>query len=566
MAKSAGKNSIGRKIILGYLLLLVAMGAVGFFGYGAAQRASQAASQVVNERLPALQTAQNLEKAILQQESGLRGLLATGNASYIDLYNQGRELGEKSLEALAASAETEAEKGWLEQAKKDLEVFHFLVEQLFSQASEGDLEVARARVGQGDVFLASAKEQVENIVKQHTADIKAAEARARGTVRAGGRLVVEITVAALIGVFIFAMLITRVIVRPIRELLKQARIIAGGDLTQSVTLTNRDEIGMLGAAFNSMAAGMREMVKNIAEKALQVAAASQELSTAMNQTGQATEQVSRTVGDLAKGAEAQAEGMGKVSAKIHEMAESVKQVSQNAVSVEEFSTRSAVIADEGKITVEQTRRQMDSIKNSAGQTAEIVKGLGVKSQQIGQIVDAITSIADQTNLLALNAAIEAARAGEQGRGFAVVADEVRKLAEQSREAAGQIAGLVGLIRAETARVVASVDVEGREVAIGAGAVQRAAEAFDAISEAVAGIVHQIAEISSATYQMDSMGNVAVGLVEEVSRVVEGTASSTQEAAAVTQQQNSVVAQMASSAEALSRLAEDLNKAISRFKY
>ena len=109
---------------------------------------------------------------------------------------------------------------------------------------------------------------------------------------------------------------------------------------------------------------------------------------------------------------------------------------------------------------------MTAIEKSVDLVASTISKLNERSQEIVQIVDAISTIAGQTNLLALNAAIEAARAGEQGRGFAVVADEVRKLAEQSQEAAKQIAALITMIKEDTKEAVSAMDTGVQEVKTG----------------------------------------------------------------------------------------------------
>ena len=77
--------------------------------------------------------------------------------------------------------------------------------------------------------------------------------------------------------------------------------------------------------------------------------------------------------------------------------------------------------------------QMQAIIQACVETASPV---------ILQVSSGARKYANQTILRSLNAIIEAARAGEMGRGFAVVAEEIRGLADQSKESADKIRGIV----------------------------------------------------------------------------------------------------------------------------
>ena len=70
--------------------------------------------------------------------------------------------------------------------------------------------------------------------------------------------------------------------------------------------------------------------------------------------------------------------------------------------------------ERGNVAVQETVRDMQSIRSAVQRMSKQVKGLGDRSLEISQIVSTIRDIANQTNLLALNAAIEAAGAGEAG--------------------------------------------------------------------------------------------------------------------------------------------------------
>ncbi len=255
----------------------------------------------------------------------------------------------------------------------------------------------------------------------------------------------------------------------------------------------------------------------------------------------------------------------ETSAVVEQMSASIQQVAATANEVAAHSFKAAEQAQTGDKAVTKAVSQMEHIEQTVNHSAQVVVKLGERSKEIGQIVDTISGIAGQTNLLALNAAIEAARAGEQGRGFAVVAEEVRKLAEQSQEAAKQIAGLIGEIQGDTDKAVVAMKEGTQEVAIGTQVVSAAGQAFQEIVGLVTQVSEQIREISAAIQQMAGGSQHIVASVKSIDELSKTAAGEAQNVSAATEEQSASMEEIASSSQSLAKMAQELQTAVAKFR-
>ena len=241
------------------------------------------------------------------------------------------------------------------------------------------------------------------------------------------------------------------------------------------------------------------------------------------------------------------------------------QVSKNAQGASDAAQRTANSAADGEKAVEEVINGMDSLRANVQAGAKKMKNLGDRSMEITQIVGTISRISEQTNMLALNAAIEAARAGEQGRGFAVVAEEVRKLAEGSQSAAGSIAGLIGQIQQETARVVDVVEGGAARTEAGARTVAQARDAFADIEVAVIDVTTRVEDIADAVERISAGTGRIQTDVGEVAAVAEQSSASAEQVSASTEETSASTQEIAASAQELAATAERLDSVVSRFK-
>lgn len=355
------------------------------------------------------------------------------------------------------------------------------------------------------------------------------------------------------------------IVKNIAILSHSTQRLAGGDLMeQNLAIHTNDEIGQLAADFSTMGGNLRNLIKTIAQTAEHVAASSEELTASAEQSAHVSTQVATSITEVAQGGEQQLQAINETSAAVEDMSSSIQCVVTNAATVSMTSEAAAAAADQGNKAVLNAVNQMNIIEKTILGSAGVVSKLGERSKEIGQIVDTISGIAGQTNLLALNAAIEAARAGEQGRGFAVVAEEVRKLAEQSQQAAKQIADMINEIQADTDEAVVTMKDGTREVEIGNEVVNAAGTAFKQIELLIGQVASQIQQITDSIGQMKNGSQKIVTAVQDIESIMKNTSGETQSISAATEEQSASMQEIASSSHALANMAAELQQEIRKF--
>ena len=350
------------------------------------------------------------------------------------------------------------------------------------------------------------------------------------------RNLIFVTIALALGIGLTTgMLIAGSIGRSTASLQATATQLAEGNITVRAHITSRDELGVIGGSFNQIADTLQSAMERVSNCSASLTMAAGELRANAEQIAAGSENVAAQAVSVATAGE--------------EMAATSNDIASNCSMAVESVSRASATATSGAAVVQQTVEGMARIAGKVQDSARTVESLGARSDQIGAIIGTIEDIADQTNLLALNAAIEAARAGEQGRGFAVVADEVRALAERTTRATREIGERIKAIQAETRNAVAAMEEGVQEVERGTEDAAHSGRALEEILAQVNEVTGQINQIATAAEEQTATTNEISNNMQRITEVVQETAGSSQmtadaagRLAGLAQELQSVVAQ------------------------
>jgi methyl-accepting chemotaxis protein len=611
----------GFGVVLGILTLLLIVDLVALF-------IARSASNNATSTVEAVRTAEKVRYQIMQNRLNLNNFLLSGDPRDEDKVNRGftelsdllkrgqSQTGNEYLRTALIQVES-TEASWADNFAKPLLAKRH-------QVDSGDATVSDLQIFYLQKDPASWLAKSSAVLDQANEDVDKARADSQKTAQnasgwAGVIVILGTLVAIGFGIF-SAFKTANSITQPLEHLITVAQEIGdSGDLDQNIDIHRNDEIGALATTFNNMVAylkemaavsmavaegdltvevvprskrdtlggafqrmahGLQEIVRNTRDAAAQVSAGSNQVAGAADesakvsvQASSAIEEVTSTMHEMSinvqnvvKNTQVQASSVAETSASIDQMVTSIQRVADTAKVLLDIANRSREEVVTGIHTMEKATDGLNRTNRAIQSSAEIINILGHRADDIGKIIEVIDDLAEQTNLLALNAAIEAARAGEHGLGFAVVADEVRKLAEKSTQSTKEIADLIQSIQREARQAVENMEHSTRIVEEGLSLGNDLGSALHKISDVVTEVYKFSQEIGAATNEQ-SVGSSQIAkatnrlteITQEINSAVEEQASGAQAVVRAMDKMRELVQQSASSSTELSAAAEQMLK-------
>ncbi len=396
--------------------------------------------------------------------------------------------------------------------------------------------------------LSSKMEEIEVIAK---AVIQRAATDARDASKRAKHLLLWSAVAGVGLAIALALFITRIITRPVWKAVEFAKKMAKGDLTQTLAIDQKDEIGVLADALNEMVSSLATMFKEVAQGVHTLSNSSKDLVEISHQMSEGANETSNRSNTVAAAAEEMSANIGSVSraaeqatSKVNMMTETATRVNAMVSQVNDDSHKAHQISDNAVTEMEAVSKTVTELGNAA--------------VEIDEVTDVIREISEQVNLLALNATIEAARAGEAGKGFAVVAQEIKDLAHQTASATQKADEKLRWIQQRSADLVGNMEgistiiknINGI-VADVSGSIEQQRESTQASASNAA---ETLEDINVVTENMNQSSDVSSEIARDISQVNETARTMVLSCDKINQQ-----------AEALNGLASELDTIIYKFK-
>ncbi|HHV30564.1 methyl-accepting chemotaxis protein [Acetivibrio mesophilus] len=439
-----------------------------------------------------------------------------------------------------------------------IEIFDYNNESLFKKEKDGDQYLEKNLLPPLECEVLKNEENIGRI-KLTITKYYARQEIYKNIVNALGQAVIITLI--LWGIIL---LVSRGIVRSIKKLCEFVDKISNGDFTSTVEIDSKDEIGFLGQKILEMSANLSHLIIKIDETSNLLSASSTQLAKSTNMNYKLNKEISLAIEQITQGVTQQAMDINEGVQEVNDLADIIEKVIASTNILEEEITNTEELKNIGMETIDSLSKKTKKNTEFSSKISETLLNSQRGVEQIGKVSETISHISSQTNLLSLNAAIEAARAGEAGKGFAVVAEEVRKLAEQSSKSVNEINKIIRDIQLNSNNMEEMIIEINDILEDQTNSMAQTNKIFNEIAKAIQNTKLRVEDVFSLGSNMEVKKNKIVEMINDLSAIMEETASSTQEVSASVDEYSKMIEELNVTSSEMENTAISLSESIGKF--
>lgn len=376
--------------------------------------------------------------------------------------------------------------------------------------------------------------------------------------------IIMVVIACLIAMIV-GTLISQGFSKSINKSIQELEKVSRGDLTVEFRTNRRDEFALLYGSCNDMLANIRSLILEVESVYDALTVSLNKVNTSSSTFSETTKDIQTSVHEVEIGVGEQTESASACLTEMDSLFNKINNVNESTNEIGSIAASTQIAINTGLTSMDNLNEKTKSTTDITDNVIQTIKQLSVHSTNIGQIVNSINDIAEETNLLSLNASIEAARAGAAGRGFSVVANQIRKLADQCLTSAGKITNIVNEITIATKDAVSTAQTAEEIVDEQVDAVAATANSFQTLKQRIERLSEYLESIQNSSKDMEASGSTTLKSMENISAILEETLASITSVATVTDKQSEALTSLDDASAQLTRRAERLGDAISKFK-